>query len=231
MLSFVEREVRRAPAPPPPLRPASAMPPPCLRPASATPPPRLRHVSAMPPPRLRPSHAPPHPHRSHAPPHPHRSPPSRPLTRRPLALSLAALSPSRLQVHSVKALFADKEQALQVELRERTGELEAEARRAHEAAKEAEEAGERQRCRADDAERARKNAEAEQARSTTAQEALSEQLSAGLAELAIVREDKERVEGEMRLVLRAMEQQKQAAARNMSQLSKIYTDWSTAVNA
>ena len=35
----------------------------------------------------------------------------------------------------------------------------------------------------------------------------------------------ERVEGEMRLVLRAMEQQKQSAQRNMSQLSRICTEW------
>ena len=39
------------------------------------------------------------------------------------------------------------------------------------------------------------------------------------------------LEGEMRLVLKAMDQQKQAAARNMQQLSKIYDDWSHAVNS
>ena len=36
--------------------------------------------------------------------------------------------------------------------------------------------------------------------------------------------------GEMRLVLRAMDQQKAAATRNMQQLSKIYDDWSHASN-
>ena len=44
-------------------------------------------------------------------------------------------------------------------------------------------------------------------------------------ELAGARAEVERVEGEMRLVLRAMEQQKQAAQRNMSQLSRMCTEW------
>ena len=40
-----------------------------------------------------------------------------------------------------------------------------------------------------------------------------------------MRSEKARVEGEMRLVLKAMDQQKAKAQRNMQQLSQIYDDW------
>ena len=49
--------------------------------------------------------------------------------------------------------------------------------------------------------------------------------------MTAARADKERIEAEMRLVLRAMDQQKQVATHNMAQLSRIYNDWSHAVNA
>jgi len=58
----------------------------------------------------------------------------------------------------------------------------------------------------------------ERERQATAHEATREELAAAKAEV-------ERVEGEMRLVLRAMEQQKQSAQRNMSQLSRLCTEW------
>ena len=60
---------------------------------------------------------------------------------------------------------------------------------------------------------------------------LSSQLRERAAELTAAREEHSRLEGEMRLVLRAMEQQKSIATRNMSQLSKIYHEWSAAVNS
>ena len=59
---------------------------------------------------------------------------------------------------------------------------------------------------------------------------LSEELGAArqLAETAV--EEREKVEAEMRLVLKAMDAQKAAANRNLSQLSKIYEDWSSAAS-
>ena len=135
------------------------------------------------------------------------------------------------EVHQVKVLFADKEQQLQAELRERSGMLEAEARQARAATAEAEKATERERQRADEAERQKAASEAKALLVAADKEAAAEQLSARVAELASLRADKERLEGEMRLVLRAMDQQKTVAQRNMAQLSRIYSDWHEAVNS
>ena len=109
--------------------------------------------------------------------------------------------------------------------------LEAEARQARAATAEAEKATERERQRADEAERQKAASEAKALLVAADKEAAAEQLSARVAELASLRADKERLEGEMRLVLRAMDQQKTVAQRNMAQLSRIYSDWHEAVNS
>lgn len=135
------------------------------------------------------------------------------------------------EVHSVKTLFAEKEQSLQAELRLRTAEIEGQLRAAQQAAHEAEEAATRQRSRADEAERSKAQVEADLVSSSNAKERLAEQLAARGVELSAAREEKEKIEGEMRLVLRAMDQQKKVATRNMADLQRIYTDWDRTVNS
>ena len=49
--------------------------------------------------------------------------------------------------------------------------------------------------------------------------------AAAVADLSDARAQIARLESEMRVVLRAMEQQKSAAQRNMAQLGRIWEDW------
>ena len=104
-------------------------------------------------------------------------------------------------------------------------------RAAQQALSAAEAATEAQRARAELAEAARAEAETVSVADKTEATRLQEALRAGQAEMQAAKAERERLEGEMRLVLRAMDQQKQVASRNMAQLSRIYDDWSAAVNA
>ena len=74
-------------------------------------------------------------------------------------------------------------------------------------------------------------AEEELARGRDERERQLEQLAILTAEAATARDDKAKIEAEMRLVLRAMDAQKAAATRNLTQLSRIYDDWSAAANS
>ena len=134
------------------------------------------------------------------------------------------------QVHSVKALFSEKEQSILADARRREADQEGEIRLALQAQAAAEDAAARARSRAEDAERSRREAEQALSDSRAERERLSEQLTSKVSEASAASEEKARVEAEMRLVLRAMDQQKAAASRNMNQLSKIYDEWSHAAN-
>ena len=134
------------------------------------------------------------------------------------------------QVHSVKALFGEKEHALQAEMKRRDADKEGELRLALQAQQTAEAAASRAAVRVQEAESARQDAEQALRESRAERERLTEQLAARISEASAAVAEKGKVEGEMRLVLRAMDQQKAAATRNMQQLSKIYDDWSHASN-
>ena len=84
--------------------------------------------------------------------------------------------------------------------------------------------------KAQEVERARIAAEEQASRAAAERENLSDQLAAQAAEAAAAKGEKAKVEAEMRLVLKAMDAQKQAATRNLSQLSKICHDWSSVAN-
>ena len=132
------------------------------------------------------------------------------------------------EVHSVKALFAEKEASLQSEARRREGEKEGEVRVAMQALAEAEAAGARAKAEAQAAEKAKVEAEGALAAMRADREKAVEQLASKSGEVTRACEEKGRVEAEMRLVLKAMDAQKQAANRNMAQLSKMYDDWNAA---
>ena len=134
------------------------------------------------------------------------------------------------QVHLVKALFADKEQALQTEIRALEAERDVQARSVQHAKAQAEAEEARQRRQLEEMVRARQQAEDEARAAHVERERLGEQLASRTAECTAAREEKARVEGEMRLVLKAMDQQKAVASRNMAQLSHIYDEWNATVN-
>lgn len=62
-------------------------------------------------------------------------------------------------------------------------------------------------------------------------QALRSELSERLAEVKAAGEEKAKVEGEMRLVLRAMEHQKLVAARNLHQLNHVFGIGATGVGS
>ena len=135
------------------------------------------------------------------------------------------------EVHSVTALFRDKEAAMAHDLEEKLSARDDEVQRAREALARADDERRAAQAACDAAEDAKAAAEAQWSAERLERERLAELLDAAAAEADAARADKAQVEGEMRLVLRAMDAQKQAAARNMMQLNKIAQDWSSQINS
>ena len=134
------------------------------------------------------------------------------------------------EVHTVKALFADKEEGLAAEGRRREEEALAQVEQARMQAELAEAEAVRAASRADALERGARDAAEEAGRLREQLARLEGALDEATADAARARAEREKVEGEMRLVLKAMDAQKEAAHRNLSQLSRIYDDWNQAAN-
>jgi len=125
----------------------------------------------------------------------------------------------------VRSLFSEKEEAINAEAKRQLGEKDAQLAhaRAALAAAQAEEA--RARTAADEgAAREAALQQAAAARRAEADRAVADG-AAAVADLSDARAQIARLESEMRVVLRAMEQQKSAAQRNMAQLGRIWEDW------
>ena len=135
------------------------------------------------------------------------------------------------EVHSVKALFNDKEAAMAQEAERRLDAKEREMQRAQEALNASTEALRQAQAERDVAEEARAEAYEVAERERSERERMAERLDALGAEAERALADKAKVEGEMRLVLKAMDAQKAAAARNMMQLNKIAQDWNSQINS
>ena len=135
------------------------------------------------------------------------------------------------EVHSVKALFNDKEAAMAQEAERRLDAKEREMQRAQEALNASTEALRQAQAERDVAEEARAEADEVAERERSERERMAERLDALGAEAERALADKAKVEGEMRLVLKAMDAQKAAAARNMMQLNKIAQDWNSQINS
>ena len=128
-------------------------------------------------------------------------------------------------------MFHDKEGAMAAELDAALEQKEVEVRRAQEALARAEEEQRAQQARMEAAHDAKAEAEEAAERERAERQRVADLLDAATAEAEKAHADRAQVEGEMRLVLRAMDAQKQAAARNMMQLNKIAQDWSSAINS
>ena len=130
----------------------------------------------------------------------------------------------------MKALFAKREDQLQAEMQrlDLQHKVELHKIQAHASAAEAE--AKEHANRADVAEKDKRGAEAEAASANVARQKFADELSACAMETEHARAQKERIEGEMRLVIKAMDAQKHAAATNIQQLSKIYDEWSHSMN-
>ena len=126
----------------------------------------------------------------------------------------------------MRSLFSEKEEAINAEAKRQLGEKDAQlahARAALAAAQAEEEA--RARTAADEgAAREAALQQAAAARRAEADRAVADG-AAAVADLSDARAQIARLESEMRVVLRAMEQQKSAAQRNMAQLGRIWEDW------
>ncbi|KAL1524846.1 hypothetical protein AB1Y20_019726 [Prymnesium parvum] len=126
------------------------------------------------------------------------------------------------EVHSVKALFTEKERAMAEEMEQKLAAKDEELRTARAAEQKASAHASQERTRAESAE-ARCEQEAAAAREARQEvQSLRNEIAARVSELQSARERKAHVEEEMRLVLRAMEHQKQVAARNLNQLNHVF---------
>ena len=134
------------------------------------------------------------------------------------------------EVHSVKALFSEKERTLAAEHATRLAAVDEELRAARgaEAQVQAQLAHEKGRAETAEARHLQEAAALRAARQEA--DGLRQEVADRAIEVRAAREEKAKVEGEMRLVLRAMEHQKQVAARNLNQLSQMYEDWNGVAN-
>lgn len=129
----------------------------------------------------------------------------------------------------MKQLFAEKEAALQDEMRQRLADRDAEIRRMLAAQTASEEVESASRAAVAEAEAGRRAAEDGLKALRATHESATAKLREAEAEAAAGRERVAQVEGEMRLVLKAMDREKAAAARSMGQLSRMCDEWRTAV--
>jgi hypothetical protein len=115
-------------------------------------------------------------------------------------------------------------------MRHRVAERDGEVERLVAAQRAAEEAGGALRAKLLEAEERQRAAEAELKGLRLEHERATAQLQEREAEVRGGRERVQKVETEMRLVLKAMEQQKQVENRNMSQLSRLCEEWHGGAN-